>query len=71
MVNALRGIVLSQFQSITDFAKELKWDRKKASRIINQVQRPTADDMEQMASLLHIDDAVTFVHIFFPSIPTM
>ena len=71
MENQLRGAVLTKFPSITSFADAMKWDRKKASRIVNRVQKPTADDMEQMAQCLDIKDAVSFVHIFLPSVPTM
>ena len=71
MENSMRGAVLTKFQSITAFAAAMNWDRKKASRIVNRVQKPSADDMEQMAACLGIQDAVSFVHIFLPSISTM
>ena len=71
MENLLMGAVLSKFRTITNFAKAMEWDRKKASRIINRHQKPTANDMEQMARLLNIRDAESFVRIFLPSVPTM
>lgn len=71
MENELRGIILTKFPSITSFAKAMKWDRKKASRIINHLQKPSASDMERMASCLNIQDADLFVHIFLPSVSTM
>ena len=71
MDNQLRGAVLTKYPTISSFADAMKWDRKKASRIINRVQKPTADDMEQMAQLLDIRDAESFIHIFMPSVPTM
>ena len=71
MENELRGIILTKFPSITSFAKAMKWDRKKASRIINHLQKPSASDMERMASCLNIQDADSFVHIFLPSVSTM
>ena len=67
----MRGAVLSRFHSITDFAEAMGWDRKKASRIVNRVQKPSADDMEQMAERLGIHDADSFVRIFLPSVSTM
>ena len=70
MENQLRGVVLAKFRNISSFARELKWDRKKASRIVNRQQKPTASDMEQMAEALDIRDCVSFVHIFLPSVPT-
>ena len=66
MENNLRGAVLTKYSNITCFAKALNWDRKKASRIVNRVQKPSADDMEQMAKCLEIHDADSFVHLFLP-----
>lgn len=71
MENRLRGEVLAKFTSITSFAKALKWDRKKASRIVNRIQRPTVDDLEQMSECLGIHDSESFMRIFLPWIPTM
>ena len=71
MENQLRGAVLTKFPSISCFAKEMNWDRKKASRIINRIQKPSADDMEQMAKILGVNDSDSFVRIFLPSVPTM
>lgn len=71
MENNLRGAVLARFQNITCFAKELNWDRKKASRIVNRIQKPSADDMEQMARCLNVQDADSFVSLFLPSVPTL
>lgn len=71
MENRLRGAVLSAFPSITSFAEAMKWDRKKASRIVNRIQKPSADDMEQMAKCLKIQTPDMFVQIFLPSVSTM
>ena len=68
--NEIRGIVLSKFVSISSFARAMHWDRKKASRIVNQVQKPNAEEMEQMANCLEIQDVYSFVHIFLPSLST-
>ena len=70
MENSLRGAVLSRFPSISSFANALGWDRKKASRIVNRQQLPSAKDMEEMADHLGIRDCDSFVHIFLPSVPT-
>ena len=71
MENALRGAVLAQYPSIKAFADAMNWNRKKGSRIINRKQYPTAADMEKMAVLLKVPDAVSFVRIFLPQISTM
>ena len=70
MENRLRGAVLAKFQNITCFANAMGWDRKKASRIVNRQQLPSAKDMEDMAEVLDIRDCISFVHIFLPSVPT-
>lgn len=71
MENAMRGAVLGRFHTITDFANAMKWDRKKASRIVNRVQKPSAEDMEKMAEILEVQDADSFVRIFLPTVSTM
>lgn len=71
MENALRGAVLAKFPSIKAFSDAMKWDRKKGSRVVNRVQNPSATDMEEMAKVLDVQDAVSFVRIFLPSVSTM
>ena len=70
MENTLRGAVLAKFPNISSFANALGWDRKKASRIVNRQQLPTAKDMDQMTDCLGVDNADDFVHLFLPMIPT-
>ena len=67
----LRGAVFGEFKSISEFAKHVGLDRKKASNIVNGHQRPSADEMERMAEVLHVQDAKTFMSLFFPSMSTM
>ena len=70
MENKLKSAVLAKYFSITAFAKALRWDRKKASRIVNRVQAPSVDDMYLMADALCVDDSDTFVNIFLPELTT-
>ena len=70
MENTLLGIILAKFRSISNFARVIGWDRKKASRIANRVQLPTAKDMMEMSDVLEIRDCDTFVHLFLPTVPT-
>ena len=70
MENKLRGAVLSNYRSITEFAKAMNWDRKKASRIVNHVQYPSVDDMCCMAGVLGVTDGDRFVEIFLPDLTT-
>ena len=66
----LYGLAMSQYKTVTNFAQHIGWGRQKASRIINGQQRPTADDMEELKDVLHIDDINTFMRLFFPSLST-
>lgn len=71
MENRLRGAVLAKFPNITCFANAMNWDRKKASRIVNRQQLPSAKDMEQMSVKLDIKNADDFVRIFLPTVPIL
>lgn len=68
--NELRSLVYAKFANITRFAEAIGWERKKASRIINHGQKPSAEDMERMADCLDVKDVYSFVHIFLPSLST-
>ena len=70
MENQIRGAVFKKYGSICSFADDIGWKRNKAARIINGIQRPSAEDMEQMAKILNIQDEITFVSIFFPVLST-
>ena len=63
--------MLSKYPNISCFANALGWDRKKASRIVNRQQLPSAKDMEQMSAKLDIKNADDFVHIFLPTVPSL
>lgn len=69
-MNALRGEVHSKFRSVSEFERVLGWGQHKAARIINGVQSPTAEEIEQMASALSISDQDYFVSLFFPTMFT-
>jgi len=71
MENTLRGAVLTKFRSISAFAEAMKWDRKKASRIVNRIQKPTVKDMMKMATVLGVHDSNSFINIFLPEFSTM
>jgi len=70
MENKLRGAVLSKYPTITAFAQDMKWDRKKASRIVNHVQNPSVEDLYKMSDTLGVSDCESFVAIFLPSLTT-
>lgn len=71
MENNLRGAILSVFPSISAFARAIKWDRKKASRIVNKKQEPTTQDIRDIVMVLGINDANDFVNLFFSDLSPM
>ena len=71
MQNNLRGAVFTNYSSISSFAKAIHWDRKKASRIINNVQQPSTKDIEEIVSLLNISNRDDFINIFFDGLSTL
>lgn len=68
---SLRGVVLSHFDSISDFARSVHWDRKKAADIVNGRRRPTAQEMETIATATNMTDSKLFLSLFFPMLSTM
>lgn len=65
-----RSLVLGKYKSIAEFADAIGWSRNKASRIVNGVQEPDANEMEQMAELFGIKTAEQFMNIFFANLST-
>jgi hypothetical protein len=70
MPNELRGAVLAKFPTIAAFAKAMKWDRKKASRIVNHIQEPSVNDLYKMVEVLDIRGAEAVTRIFLPKLTT-
>lgn len=66
----IRGLVLSKYHSISEFAKAIGWSRNKASRMLNGVTALSADDMAEMSALLGIKTPENFVHYFFAGLST-
>ncbi|MFT9057086.1 MAG: helix-turn-helix transcriptional regulator [Ethanoligenens sp.] len=66
----IRGLVLSKYHSISEFAKAIGWSRNKASRILNGVTALSADDMAKISALLGIETPERFVHYFFARLST-
>jgi transcriptional regulator with XRE-family HTH domain len=67
---SLRGAIFDRFSNISAFAKNIGWDRKKASDIVNGRRRPSADEMEEIARALNVEDEHTFMSLFFASLST-
>lgn len=67
---SLRGIILSHFESVSDFARSVQWDRKRAADIVNGRRRPTAQEMETIANATNMTDSKVFLSLFFPTLST-
>lgn len=65
-----RGLVYSNFRTVSDFATAIGWSRNKASRIVNGIQEPDAEDMVRMAELFGICTPEKFMEIFFAPLST-
>lgn len=60
----LRGLVFSQFRTISEFSEAIGWNRNKSSRILNGNQEPDSGDMCDLAELFSLP-ADMFIEIFF------
>jgi transcriptional regulator with XRE-family HTH domain len=69
MIN-LRGLALSKFRNISDFANAIGWSRNKASRILNGNQIPNGEEIESLAICLDVSSADAFIQIFFAPLST-
>lgn len=68
---SLRGLALSKYKTIGEFAKAVGWTRNKASRIINGKQELNTQDIEDITKCLDIQSAQLFIQIFFASLSPM
>lgn len=64
--NALRGIAIEKFGTITAFADAMNWSQRKASYITNGRQTMTTKDVEDCAEVLGVDNVQDFMRIFYP-----
>ena len=67
----LRGAVMSKYRTISSFADEIGWKRNKASCIINGVQEPTSQDIQEITRCLEINSVDIFLQIFFSPMSTI
>lgn len=65
----LRGLAFSKYPNITELSKELGWSRQKTTRIINNVQEPTEDEMIKLIEVFNISSKMV-IPIFFPKVYT-
>ena len=65
---ALRGKVIEEFGSVSKFANAIGWSNRKASYITIGRQELTAQETEECAKMLNIDNARDFMRIFYPNV---
>ncbi len=70
-IMTLRGLVLSKYRTIGNFADRVGWKRNKASRILNGKQKMDIEDIEKMAQCLEINSQKVFMQIFFDRLSTL
>lgn len=61
----LKGLVISTYGSVRNFASNIGWSYRKASYILNGRQEPTASDIELMTDKLEIETSDLFRSLFF------
>ncbi|MEI8200511.1 MAG: helix-turn-helix transcriptional regulator [Eubacteriales bacterium] len=67
----LRGLVLSKYKTISEFGEAVGWKRNKASRIVNGIQDPNSEEIQEIVKCLDIDSEHVFVQIFFAQLSTL
>lgn len=63
--NQLRGLIVSKFHSVMNFARVIKWSSRKAYDIVNGKQEPTGTDIDQMCNVLGIEIPENMRILFF------
>lgn len=53
-IKELRGLIYGKYDSESEFAKILGWERQKLSKITNGLQEPNIRELNEMAELLDI-----------------
>lgn len=64
-----KGLAVSVYGSISNFAKAMGWSYRKANSIINDKQEPTATEVDQMAEAFGIEMPRAFKDLFVPRNP--
>ncbi|WP_185741092.1 helix-turn-helix transcriptional regulator [Clostridium sp. KNHs216] len=52
-VRELRGLIYSQFDSETEFAKAIGWPRQRVNKITNGTKEPDIDELSVLAKALN------------------
>lgn len=65
---AFRGKVIEEYGTVGRFAKAMGWSARKASYVTIGRQDLTAQETEDCAKALHVDNARDFMRIFYPQV---
>lgn len=66
----LKGLVISKYGNVGNFAKALGWSRNKTMRIVNGIQEPHPCEIVEMTEVLDISTQELFMQIFFNPLST-
>lgn len=66
----LKGLAISKYNSIGNFAKALGWSRNKTMRIVNGIQEPHPSEIVEITEALGITTQSLFMQIFFSPLST-
>lgn len=69
-IMTLRGLILSQYRTTTDFSNAIGWSRNKTGRILRGEQELSMSDIVDITLTLSIEDRELFDDIFFPQLST-
>ena len=64
--SALRGKAIEKFGTIGSFASAMNWSPRKASYVTTGRQEMTAQEIEDCAEVLGVDNVQEFMRIFYP-----
>lgn len=62
-VRAFRGLIYSQFDSESDFARALGWPRQAVNKLSNGIKQPDLEEIDAMAKVLNVSE-LELMHIF-------
>lgn len=63
---AFRGKVVEEYGTVSAFAEAMHWSPRKASYVTTGRQDMTAEEIENCAEALHVDNVQDFMRIFYP-----
>lgn len=62
-VKAFRGLIYTNFDSESEFARVLGWPRQAVNKLSNGIKQPDLREIDAMAKVLHVSE-LDLMHIF-------